>query len=123
MVKTQGPLYARAIHRLQALCHEADQLPSSCIVASEVVLEQSEPFSKSAFSDVSSGRISNLRVALKALRVHKDSKAKVQKVRVVVVTRCCRYLQCLARRSTRRRSCGNPFDTPTLSGSLVFPEQ
>lgn len=78
---SQSSLYARAVRRLQVLCREAGRLPSSCILSSEVVLESPEPHSKSAFSDVYYARIGDEAVALKALRIHIDSKAKVEKAR------------------------------------------
>ena len=67
------------MRRLQVFCRQAGRLPSSCLISTEVVLEVLEPHCKSHFSDVYRGRLGKTPVALKALRVHIDSKAKVEK--------------------------------------------
>lgn len=82
-VQTQTAVYSRAVRRLQLLCRNSGRLPSSCLLASEVVVEgDGEPYSKSAFSDIYFGRFGDMPVALKALRIHVDDKKKVERVRV-----------------------------------------
>lgn len=78
-LSSDSNIYARAVRRLQLLCREVGRLPSSCLLSTKVVLEVPEPYSRSAFSDVYRGRLGTVPVALKVLRVHIDSKTKVEK--------------------------------------------
>ena len=61
-------------------------VPPSWFLSTKVVLESLSPFSVSSNWDVYSGRIGEILVTLKALRVHNYDQSRVQKVRHSSVT-------------------------------------
>lgn len=76
-------LYGRAMRRLRGLCRDAGCLPASCTLPSDITYDHI-PISSSGYSDIYRGLLQGRAVALKVLRVHVDTRAKVTKARACV---------------------------------------
>lgn len=80
LLDPQSELFRNALQKLRQLCGRSNQLPTECYLSSSIRLEVKHAVSQGGFSDVYCGVMSGRQVALKALRIHVDDQARVNKV-------------------------------------------
>jgi predicted unusual protein kinase regulating ubiquinone biosynthesis (AarF/ABC1/UbiB family) len=73
-------LYPTAVQRLRHWCQRFDELPASCTLDDLVNLDNREPISCSALSDVYCAEYLGAKVAVKVIRLHGDDREAARKV-------------------------------------------
>lgn len=81
--------YARVLRRLQALCRYAKRLPRAWYTSGLLAFPESTPRHQSALSDVWLGRLGQIDVAVKVIRVRLDTVTKVEKVEFTLKPALC----------------------------------
>jgi hypothetical protein len=72
--------HTESVRRLRRFCRAAKLAPTSSTIPIEVTGLSAKPVPQSHFSDVWSGTLEGRPVAIKALCLHEDERAKVKKV-------------------------------------------